>query len=93
MDASSYARNNVLNKWTLDFDQYHLAAYFLWNMIVAETRYEIHNSELLVIVKALKNWEQYLKSCKHEILLLTDYNYLCLFIDTESLSFLQVCLA
>ena len=59
-------------------------------MIPAETRYETHDGNLLTIVKAFKTWQQYLEGCKHEVLILIDYNNLCRFMDTKSLSSRQV---
>ena len=59
-------------------------------MISAETQYEIHNSELLAIIETFKTWRHYLEGCKHEVLILMDYNNLCCFIDTKNLSFRQV---
>ena len=59
-------------------------------MISIETWYKTHNGKLLAIVEAFKTWRQYLEGCKHEILVLTDYNNFCRFIDTKSLSFQQV---
>ena len=59
-------------------------------MIPAETRYEIHNGKFLAIVDVFKTWRYYLEDCKHEVLILTDHNNLCRFMDTKSLSFRQV---
>ncbi len=59
-------------------------------MIFAETWYEIHDRELLAIIEAFKTWKQYLKNCKHEVLVLTDHNNLQRFMDTKSLSSKQV---
>ncbi len=59
-------------------------------MIPAETRYETHNGELLAIVEAFKTWRHYLEGCKHEILMLPDYNNLQRFMDMKSPSFRQV---
>ena len=59
-------------------------------MILAETRYETHDGELLAIVKAFKTWRYYLEGYKHEVLVLTDHNNLCRFMDTKSLSSRQV---
>ena len=59
-------------------------------MIPIETRYEIHESELLAIVEAFKTWRHYLEDCKHEVLVLTDHNNLRRFMDTKSLSSRQV---
>ena len=45
-------------------------------MIPAETRYEIHDNELLVIVKAFNTWRYYLEESQHKILILINYNNL-----------------
>ncbi len=59
-------------------------------MISTETWYETHNQELLAIVEAFKTWHHYFKGCKYKVLVLTDYNNLCQFMDTKSLSSRQV---
>ncbi len=59
-------------------------------MIPAETRYETHNDELITIVEVYKTWRYYLEGCKHEVLILTNYNNLQSFMDTKSLSSKQV---
>ena len=51
-------------------------------MILAKTYYKMHDAELLAIVKVFRNWRHYLKGCKYEVLLLTNHNNLCQFIDT-----------
>ena len=101
-DASGYAIGGVSNQLNLDFDaspndsnksdfdQWHPVAYFSRKMIPAETQYKTHDAELLAIVEAFKTWRHYLEGCKHEVLVLTDHNNLCRFIDTKSLSSCQV---
>ena len=101
-DASGYAIGGVLSQLNLDsdalpndsnksdFGQWYLIAYFSRKMIPAETRYETHDAKLLAIVKAFKTWRHYLEGCKYEVLVLTDYNNLCWFMDTKSLSSRQV---
>ena len=59
-------------------------------MIPAKSRYKTHNGELLAIVEAFKTWRHYLEGCKHEVLVLTNHNNLCRFMETKSLSFCQV---
>ena len=59
-------------------------------MIPAETRYKTHDSELLAIVEAFKTWWHYLEGCKYKVIILTDHNNLCRFMDTKSLSSRQV---
>ena len=55
-------------------------------MILAETWYKTHDDKLLAIIEASKIWHHYLKNCKYKMLVLTDYNNLCCFMDTKSLS-------
>ena len=62
-------------------------------MIPIETWYETHNSKLLAIVKTFKTWRHYKEGCKHKVLIFTDYNNLCRFMNTKSLSSRQVCWA
>ena len=59
-------------------------------MILAKTRYEMHNAKLLAIVEAFKNWYHYLEGYQYELLVLTNHNNLCRFMDTKSLSSRQV---
>ena len=59
-------------------------------MIPAETQYETYNGELLAIVKTFKTWRHYLEGCKYKVLVFTDHNNLCQFMDTKSLSSRQV---
>ena len=99
-DALSYAIGGVLSQLTpnqVTSDDvigsnvdWHPVAYFSRKMIPAETQYETHDGELLAIVEAFKTWRHYLEGCKHEVLVLTDHNNLCRFIDTKSLSSRQV---
>ncbi len=71
--------------------QWHPVAFYSRKMIPAETRYKIHDQELLTIVKAIKTWCQYLEDCKYKFFVLIDYNNLYRFMDMKSLSSRQVC--
>ena len=94
MDASSYAIGGVLSQLTSDnLGWWHLMVFFLQKMILAETKYKTHNGELLAIVEAFKIWRHYLKGSQHEVLILTNHNNFCRFIDTKCLSSKQLRLA
>ena len=91
MDASGYAIGGVLSQLTSDDSgRWHLVALFSRKMIPAETRYKTHNGELLAIVGVFKIWKHYLEGSQHEVLILTDHNNLCRFMEMKSLSFRQV---
>lgn len=85
-DPSGYAIGSMLYQLSSNLGQWNPVAFFSKKMIPAKTRYETHDGELLAIVEAFKTWQQYLKGCNHEVLVLTDYNNLCRFMDTKSLS-------
>ena len=59
-------------------------------MISAETQYKIYDGEFLAIVELFKIWQYYLEDCKHKVLVFTNYNNFCHFIDIKSLSFKQI---
>ena len=90
-DASGYAIGGVLSQLNLnDLGQWHPVNFFSRKMIPAKTRYETYNGELLAIVEAFKTWRHYLEGSQHKVLILTDHNNLCRFIETKSLSSKQV---
>ena len=90
IDASDYTIDGVLSQLTSDSDKWNPVAYFSQKMISAKTRYETHDGELLAIVETFKTWWHYLKGCKHEVLVFTDHNNLCCFMDIKNLSSRQV---
>ena len=93
-DISGYTIGGVFSQLTLDdLSWWHLVAFFSQKKIPAETRYETHNGELLAIIEGFKTWRHYLEVFQHEVLLLTNYNNLCRFMNTKSLSFRQICWA
>lgn len=59
--------------------------FFSKKLIPAETRYETHDQKLLVIVKTFSSWQHYLKDCKYEVLIFTNHNNFCYFMNTKSL--------
>ena len=90
-DESGYATSEVFNQLTLDnLGRWHSVTFFSRKMILAETRYETHDGELLAIVEVFKTWRHYLEGSQHKMLVLTDHNNLCRFIDMKSLSSRQV---
>ena len=69
-----------------DMSKWHLVVFFSKKRILIETWYKTHNGKLSVIIKVFKTLRHYLKSYKHKMLVLTNYNNLCHFIDTKNLS-------
>ena len=56
-------------------------------MILVKTQYKTYNIELIAIVKIFKTGCHYFKSCKHNVVILINYNNFRHFIDIKNLSF------
>ncbi len=70
--------------------QQRLIVYQFKKLSESEKRYEIHNKELLVIVKALKDWRSYLTDTEKPIQIYTDHKNLRNFATTKQLNQWQV---
>ena len=90
-DVSGYAIGGVLSQLTSDDSgRWHPVVFFSRKMIPAETRYKMHDGELLANVEAFMTWRHYLEGFRHKVLVLTDHNNLRRFMDMKSLSSRQV---
>jgi transposase InsO family protein len=67
-------------------DDYFPVAYFSKTMQAAELNYEVHDKEMLAIVKSFANWRAELTSTPHQIRVYTDHKALEYFISTKSLN-------
>ena len=89
--ALGYTISRVLSQLTSDdLGRWHSMAWVFCKMILAETRYKMHDGKLLAIVKAFKTWRYYLEGFQHKVLIFTNHNNLRRFMDTKSLSSKQV---
>ena len=90
-DVSGYVIGEVLSQLTSDnLGRWYPVVFFLQKMISAETRYKTYNGELLAIIETFKTWRHYPERSQHEVIVLTNYNNLRRFMDTNSLSYKQV---
>ena len=86
-ELSGYVIGGIVNELILDdLGRWHLVAFFSQKMIPAETRYKIHNSELLAIIEAFKTWKYYLEGFQHKVFMLTGHTNFWQLIETKSLS-------
>jgi hypothetical protein len=67
-------------------DDYLPVAYFSKTMQAAELNYEVHDKEMLAIVKSFANWRAELTSTPHQIRVYTDHKALEYFMSTKSLN-------
>ena len=72
MDASQYALGAILCQWDHNGRQ-HPVAYHSKTLNEAEWGYDIHDRELLAVVRGLENWRHLLMGAKHKVLVFTDH--------------------
>ncbi|SCV72360.1 BQ2448_3901 [Microbotryum intermedium] len=70
-DASNYAISGILSQVT--DGQLRPVAFISRKNLPAEQNYEIHDKELLAIVKCIKIWWHYLEGCQHLFKIYTDH--------------------
>jgi len=74
-------------------EQQRFIAYQSRKLSESEKRYEIHDKELLAIVKALQDWRPYLADTEKPIQIYTDHKNLRNFVTMKQLNWWQVCWA
>jgi transposase InsO family protein len=84
-DASGFAVAAILSE-LCDDGQWHPIAFWSRKMTDPETRYEVHDCEMLAIFGAFKQWRHYLEGTRHPIVVLTDHANLQYFMTTKELT-------
>ena len=84
-DASDEVVAGVLSQRGKD-QQWHPIAYFSKTMAPAECNYEIHDKELLAIIRALEQWRAELEGLKSKIQIYTDHRALEYFMTKRQLT-------
>lgn len=84
-DASNYAYGAILSQEQAN-GKWHPVAYLSKSMTPAERNYTIYDKELLAIVKAFKEWRQFLYGNPHTIQVLTDHANLRYFRTAQDLN-------
>jgi hypothetical protein len=83
-DASDYATGAVLSQRQKDI--WKPVAFLSKALTHPERNYEIHDRELLAIIRALEEWRQFLQGAKHQIEILTDHKNLEYFLSARKLN-------
>ncbi len=76
LDASDGVVAEVFSQLDPIDGQWHPIAYFSKTMTPAECNYEIHDKEMLAIIRALEEWRAELEGLEKEIQILTDHKAL-----------------
>jgi predicted aspartyl protease/transposase InsO family protein len=88
-DSSGYATGACLSQYDEE-GRLRPVAYASQRLSPSECNYEIHDKELLAIIRAIKQWDGELRSVAQPFTILTDHNNLRYFFTTRSLNERQV---
>jgi transposase InsO family protein len=84
-DASDGVIAGILSQLQAD-TEWHPVAYFSKTMLPAECNYEIHDKEMLAIVRSLQHWRPELQGTSTRIEIFTDHRALEYFMTTKQLT-------
>ena len=85
-DGSRVTMGAVLSQLSPEDDKWHPVAFLSKSLSAVECNYEIHDMEMLVIVRALEEWHHYLEGVRHPIEIWTDHKNLEYFHITQKLN-------
>ena len=84
-DSSEYATGAVLSQEGED-GKWHPIAFLSKSLNSVERNYDIHDKELLAIIRALEEWRHYLEGAKHKFDIWTDHRNLQYFRTAKKLN-------
>ena len=88
VDASDYAMKGVLSMEGGD-GKWRPVAFLLKSLNETERNYEIHEKEMLVIIRDLESWRHLLKGVQFKFEILTDHKNLEYFMKVQKLNHRQ----
>ena len=84
-DASDYATGAVLSMLCED-EKWHPCAFLSKGLNDVERNYDVHDKEMLGIIRALEAWRHYLEGATHELEIWTDHLNLQYFMSAKKLN-------
>ena len=64
-DSSDFATGAVLSQQSLETEKWHPVAFLSMSLSPVEQNYEIHDKEMLAIIRAMEEWRQFLEGAEH----------------------------
>jgi RNase H-like domain found in reverse transcriptase/Reverse transcriptase (RNA-dependent DNA polymerase) len=85
-DSSDFATGAVLSQQSLADNKWHPIAYYSKSLNAVERNYEIHDKEMLAIIRALEDWRHFLEGARHKFEIWTDHKNLEYFMTAKKLN-------
>ena len=85
-DSSNFATGAVLSQQSSDNLKWHPIAFYSKSLNAVERNYEIHNKEMLVIMRSLEEWRHFLEEAQHRVEIWIDHKNLEYFMTMKKLN-------
>jgi len=85
-NGSGVATGAVLSQLSRADDKWHPVAFLSKSLNEVERNYEIHDTEMLAIIRALEEWRHYLEGARHPVEIWTDHKNLEYFRSAQKLN-------
>ena len=85
-DSSNFATGAVLSQQSSDDLKWHPITFYLKSLNAVERNYEIHDKEMLAIMRSLEEWRHFLEGAKHKVEIWTDHKNLEYFMTVKKLN-------
>jgi hypothetical protein len=85
-DSSDFATGAVLSQISTEDDKWHPVAFLSKSLSPVERNYEIHDKEMLAIIRALQEWRHFVEGAEHPCEIWTDHKNLEYFMTAKQLN-------
>jgi len=85
-DSSDFATGAVLSQQSTTDGKWHPVAFYSKSLSSVERNYEIHDKEMLAIIRALEEWRHFLEGATHLVEIWTDHKNLEYFMTAKKLN-------
>jgi hypothetical protein len=85
-DSSDFATGAVLSQVSPKDRKWHLVAFFSKSLSPVERNYEIHDKEMLTIIRSLQEWRHFVEGAEHQFEIWTDHKNLEYFMSAKQLN-------
>jgi hypothetical protein len=85
-DSSNFTTSMVLSQQSEDDLKWHPITFYLKSLNTVECNYEIHDKEMLAVMRSLEEWRHFLEGAKHKVEIWTDHKNLEYFMIAKKLN-------
>jgi len=90
-DSSNFTTGAVLSQQSTTDGKWHPVAFYSKSLSSMEQNYEIHDKEILAIIRVLEEWRHFLKGATYLVEIWTDHKNLEYFMMAKKLNHRQAC--